>query len=349
MEFNVNLHGVPAGFKQIGPTENNEYVSTFYGKTTNSINHKLTIETRNNKIFYTFTKANLIANEGRNGSYFGITLSTNFCFGDAERLYELFLAIYKEHIDNKLIKGNKYLTSEFSKETRSIIEKVFTEFFEKNHSLLQTIDKRFSNKKGNTALSYNIREISNSLYMDILKKYAYIELSPEFPSSREYQGKAQSLNKDIDRLQQELDKYIQNLKNLESEKSQLESKLKKAENNKTFQENIDKIENPIREINKYLTQRRINQGKQPAWGVKRILSIVIALLLALNIVCVFFYYSKLSNIEKHLNTEIEATTDDKNVIDQDQTNTHFDQFKHKDKEENKNNEDKDIKTNDEKK
>ena len=95
IEFKLFVHGVPKGQKIWGPNEQDrDYIGLSYGKYRDKPNHVLSVEINGSNSYYTyFVGQNVLAKDGRPGSYFAITLRINRYYADVKNIYNQFKEI----------------------------------------------------------------------------------------------------------------------------------------------------------------------------------------------------------------------------------------------------------------
>lgn len=312
MNIEVYLHGVIRGQDFSTQNEDKEYLRQFYNIAQNSkASTQFIVEVVRDNIYYTLLKSNLLNIDGRSGSYFGLTLRLDKYYSEnTENIYILLDNIYSNKVLNNIIKDSKYIVSEFSDNRTKEIEKIIIEYIEKKLGYyLKQIDNTFSNRKGNI-VKLNINEVSNQHIISILKKNSIICLSPEYPT---YNEQVKKLSK---RLENKISEYsslentIRNLtgekNNLEMQNRELRESNRKLQNQKSFMENIDKIETPIEEIAEYLRERKSVANKGFFIFTKKILLIIIAILLVINIV----FFNKFSNTLKEIKRNTTPQTEE---------------------------------------
>lgn len=314
MNIEVYLHGVPAGFKSLSKDSDKQYLENFYGSNKIDVNTGIVIEIKNKSIYYTFLRNNLIANDGRNGSYFGLTLRLDdmFC-EDMEGIYTLLSTIDREYIIGSIIKDNKYIVTAFNEEKRKNIEEhIIKEIREKFPRYLKAIDNSFSKQRGNV-LKQNILEISNKNIISILKKNLIICLSEEYPTIND---RIKATDKQLQISKSENIEISNKLKALQNQNNELEIRNnelrennRRLQNQKNFQDNVHNIEQPIQEVAEYLRERRIT--KEKGISIKQVFIIVIVILLGINV----FMFCKFNKTLNEIKTNTTAPTEEINTND----------------------------------
>ncbi len=327
MNFELYIHGATNGQKVLCSKEEDiDYCKSFYTNTIKN-NSFFRAEIRRDNSYYTFTRYNLIGGDGRSGGYFGITLriDKNFC-NSIDRLYSYFAFLYNIYIEGKIIQGNRYLVSDLTEQTQKNIENEFGKILSDLQYSLKPIDNSFSKQKGNI-LKRNINEVSNHDYVAILKENGSILLSEEFPTKDAIVSSAQ---KQLSELQQTVEQYKNQDRIKQNEINTLNEKMRElkqqaAENKslKSFEDNIKRIETPIRDIAIYLKQRRENATGIPKKTIKKlIVPVIIALLLLANVWMYYKVDSRLENLEKiEQQTKNPTTTESSTTEDTSKDNT----------------------------
>ena len=317
MNIEVYLHGVPAGQKISTQGEDNKYLQQFYTIARNrqdKVNTELIAEIRNQNIYYTFLKYNLVAcQDNRNGSFFGLTLRIDgsYC-SDFEGIYYLLSNIYSNNVVGTILKDNKYRSDDFPKSLIKDIEETIVNQIQQKYALsFYPVDNGFAKQRGNVS-ECNLAEISNNSILTILRKNLIIYLSEEYPTHNNiidtYKAGRLQQNNIIKDKDTKINSLVNENNQLEKQNKEMKEQNKKLQSQRTFSENIDKIETPIEEIAQYLSERKKQQGKDKI-SVKKILLIVIAILLAVNVIMFFKFNKTLKEINRNT-THVEQITED---------------------------------------
>ncbi|MBO6118366.1 MAG: hypothetical protein J6P44_07480 [Bacteroidales bacterium] len=347
MNIEVYLHGVPSGQKVSDNGKDVRYISGFYNGNVLHADRGLVIEVVGKKIYYTYLKYDLIANDNRQGSYFGLTLmiDANY-YENYLHIYSLLEGIYRQKIDGSIIKNNKFIVADFTKQLQEEISKIIEQDIISNHTgkIFPILDG-FVKQKGEL-LRINCGEINDFEITKLLKKNLVIYLSDLYQTNL---SKVKDFKQKIENKDNEISSLTSSLQRLENEKSSLKSEIqqmkeqnKKLQDQKSFSENINRIETPIKEIAQYLQKRQTSQGRGKLSG-KKILLIIIAVLLAVNVIMFFKFNTTLKEINRNttlLETIIEDLSDNHSQPKADRDRTAEDTVSHQTGEEHK---EKDVK------
>lgn len=155
-------------------------------------NVKLTIHrTAGGKVSYSYLRYNFISSSGRPNSFFGMSVlfDKEYC-NDVENLFELFDAVYNDVIlkngilltelkDNKAAQA-KYLVQTFAEadgEVKNVENNIINNL--KNHFKgdILPIDSSFLDSNSMVKLN---NEMDNARYVNALRKYSWVHISPEY-------------------------------------------------------------------------------------------------------------------------------------------------------------------------
>lgn len=289
MDLEIFIHGVPNNGRKIwGKNEDLPYFRNFHAISDNE-KTKFLIEFRNlngrNYCYYTYLKSqNIIAFNGRSGSYFGISIRIEAYCADFINMYRLMDVVYNKYVIGSVLSQNgenqKYLTPDFYDDICSRIEQaiktLIRNLFNDNEfrNELQKIPIVNSNQIG----QFNIQDCTKENVWNLLMKDGKIAISPEFQTQKEYNlivrfGKEKeniiaSKNAEIQSVCQEYEVKVNELqklleeektaKNLSSRKlrEQLdrdrlnyESKIKRLEGeNQKLRSTINSVVNAVKEF-----------------------------------------------------------------------------------------------------
>lgn len=180
------IHGTPDGQSIWG--EDNSYVANRYIGTTTKTPTLFTIDVISNRTYYTYSHGgNVYAYEGRDGSYFAMTVGFDgqYC-KDTEGLYELFSTLFNEKVVGKIIKKEqnnyRFLINNFEgqpavNDIKIQFDKFLTQF---PRSDFENLDNTFT--RTNNSISYAISEVDSPQFYEDLKKNGQILISPDNPS-----------------------------------------------------------------------------------------------------------------------------------------------------------------------
>lgn len=266
MEFEIFIHGVPAGASYYGKPEERQFFESFY--TTNcSDKEKYLIHTRslNGKLYayyHYLVYKDVVGADNRSGSYFGLTIRMEGFCKDFERVYTILKMAFNSCVLGKVLKiqnnGYKYIISDFPK-SQDLMSRI-------EQDTIDFISKTFENSNGNFVslngfsagkdipLTANLYETTASTIEEMVRAGKKIALSPYYPTHKEKQME-QTYMKEIDALKQrsndelkEKDRLLgtcqSNLSSFEDENKKLKKELQdKTERVNELQNEKEKLRN----------------------------------------------------------------------------------------------------------
>lgn len=275
------FHGVPQGFDVWG-TSGDKYYESFYNilESFKGAKSAFVVEIRkdSNKwcSYYSYVRAqNVIAEGGRTGSYFGMSLKMDgeYCT-DVYSLFQLMETIYEQKISGKIIaqsgSNEKYVIASFSNADlglKEISDVAITQIRSNFENDFEAINITATKPNASISLYYNINDVNSETFFNAVKSYGKIFISQIYPSKdaiingltssdkkyqaikAEYEEQISLLKKDnqqisglkgtVTSLSQELEHTKAIVKSLSEEKNSLQgsSVSLKQELNATKQEN----------------------------------------------------------------------------------------------------------------
>lgn len=273
MNVEVFVHGVPNGESFWGNEEDRNFFGTFYVQGSNDA-VKFLIQTRMSNgttyCYYSYlVYKNVLGNEGREGSYFGLSIRFDAYCKDFLSIYKVLDTMFTAHVLNKILKFQngkyKYAITDFgsSSEIMNCI----------NSTTLQLVQSSLTNDSfgslqgfavGGTNLpTGNIYETTTNDVESCIKQYGKIALSPYYPTAREtglvkqYDSKLQVVKQqyeeryktEIDTKDQKLRSVNDSLVSLQKENGNLRNTINQKEQ-VIAQKNqsIADLENKIKQI-----------------------------------------------------------------------------------------------------
>ncbi len=200
MGFTVKLfvHGVPAGKKQWGKfcKEDQLYLDQFYQDNKDIQEECMKVECRNiagsPSVFYTFIIGkNINACDGRQGSYFALTLKMNSYYRDIQNIYAILKAAY-----------HKYCMGLLLADCQNFVQFAIPNFQNKNEELL-ALEKSISDYISNFSHDSDIKPLDKQMLaggetksiclsdcdaesaLQLIRANGSILVSEFYPSSRE--------------------------------------------------------------------------------------------------------------------------------------------------------------------
>ncbi len=203
MKVELFIHGVPNGEGFWGQQEDRNYFATFYDRSADEV--KFLVQNRLSQgkpyCYYNYLvyktpgspTPNIVANDGRDGSYFGISLRLDAYCKDVMNMFRILDTIYNIYVYGEFLKMEKsklrYTFSDFSN-VKTKLKAIETETIK----LIQqgfyadsftSLDGFATNS--NKTFSHNLYEMSSEEVMQVMKQYGKIVLSPYYPTKREQQ------------------------------------------------------------------------------------------------------------------------------------------------------------------
>lgn len=287
MKTNFYIHGVLKGQEIWGSEQDRDYIKSIYSAPNNrneQVRFVVEIIPTKKKTYYTYIREkNVFGAENREGSYFGMTVSFDgvYCT-DNESLFTLFDTVFNKRIIGTLLQnqnGNlRFAVASFEGKNKEL-ESIQTEFLKQLDSFsedLDNIDNSFSSTSSGQIPLYNISDIDNSSFFNVLRKTLKVFVSPEYPT-RDAQiasllkqieperAKNKQLLEDKGELESKLSASIEKNKRYEVElASYREGKQKLEEENRKLRTENVLLNNELeRNKAKNGIERSVNQIKQP--------------------------------------------------------------------------------------
>lgn len=205
MGLNIKLivHGVPQGQKVWGASGNEtKYIESFYS-TDYSVEEQMRVERfvcdGAPYIYYTLVRGkNVVASDGRAGSYFALTLRMDAYYADIQNMYNILSAAYRKTIVGKCVAEQegraKYLIADFAQVEKQLkeVENHITEYigYFSNSSDLQPLSS-FKQSATGAAQSLSLLDCEAAKASQIVKSCGRLTVSPFFPSAQMEQMLAQ--------------------------------------------------------------------------------------------------------------------------------------------------------------
>lgn len=285
MEVELFIHGVPNGEGFWGKEDDRNYFGTFYDHSTDEV--KFLVQNRASKgklyCYYNYLvyktvgspTPNVVAYDGRDGSYFGLSLRLDAYCKDVMNMYRILDTIYNIYVCGSLLKMEKsklkYTFSDFANvETKlktieaETIKLIQNGFYADSFMPLDG----FAAGSGNASV-FNLYELTTADAMQIMKQSGKIMVSPYYPTMREKKMQQQHDNQ-IEILKQQFDKEKSELKDsltplkaqvsaLQQEVSlrdktvnQLQKDLQNAGQNKHVGQLVATLKDPVSELSRVL-------------------------------------------------------------------------------------------------
>ncbi len=289
MDIEIFVHGVPNGQSFWGKEEDRNYFGNFYGQN-NSDAVKYLIQTRSSNgktyCYYNYlVYQNVIGSDGREGSYFGLSVRFDAYCKDFIGIYKILDSVFTVHVLNKILKvqnGNyKYIIADFVSAS-VLMDNI-------NEAIWQLLESTLTNEGvcslgsfaigGGSLPTSNLYEITANDVEATVKKYGKIALSPYYPTVREkdmahqYDSKLQSVKQQYeDRYNAEINAKEETNRSLNNSLTSVKkecAKLQKeiADRDKIIAQNNSEITNLKCQINRIGQNQKavknINLIKEP--------------------------------------------------------------------------------------
>lgn len=286
MDVELFIHGVPQGQDFWGDIKKEKgYFDTMYNNSTNGNSDEVTFivqlrEFEGKKYCYYnyLIYNNVIASDGRPGSYFGISLRIDAYCRKIPYVYHILDWAYNTLVISEIINvvedRRQYLVNNFSNASAPLLKirervfKMFQDTFTSEHFLSLS---SFSLSEGTAYKTFNLYECSQRDALEAIKRYGKIDISPNNPSEafqkleKEIQSERDRANETVKQIEEDHDKRLNNasasygkqlddcrkelsqkddkIKSLEAEVVHLKTTLQRLE----FNKEIDLIVSPIKE------------------------------------------------------------------------------------------------------
>lgn len=195
MNVEVFVHGVPNGESFWGKEEERNFFGTFYGQGSDDA-VKFLIQTRSingtTYCYYSYlVYKNVLGNEGREGSYFGLSIRFDAYCKNFLSIYKVLDTIFTAYVLNKILKYQngkyKYAITDFGSSSE-IMGNI-------NSAILQLIQSSLTNDSFGSLRGFatgganlptgNLYEANVNEVESYIKQYGKIALSPYYPTARE--------------------------------------------------------------------------------------------------------------------------------------------------------------------
>ena len=270
--FNIILHGVPDGQKvwSSDPLKQKGYIDAFYqpepGAPETLFQVEVRVEGNTRVCYYHYLKyRDIQAKDGRGGSYFGFTLSTDALCADLPLLFHHMDEVFHTAILNTVLaatpNGYQHLVADYAErnnELHMLVEE-FSMWLSKPwiKELFGTLPK-FPGAKQKYGI-VNLEDFSaKQAVLNVLSKGFILCLSPDVPRSA-YIAEKKQLQDQLEQKDAEYDKRLQ------QEKKDTEKKVStiRGEKDKLLQQ-IATLEENKKKLSAKLTAQNVVEGKLEA-------------------------------------------------------------------------------------
>lgn len=286
MEVELFVHGVPSGEGFWGKEEDRNYFGTFYDHSSDEI--KFLIQTRAlkgkpycyyNYLVYKTVGAqtpNIVANDGRDGSYFGITLRLDAYCKDIVNMYRILDTVFNVYVMGNLLKMEKtklkYTTPDFASISNVLegIEKATIQLIQNAFSRDSFVRLDSFALSGSNYPTSNLYDCTTENVMSAVMKYSRMAVSPYYPSGKEA-AIQQQCNAQIQAIQQQCDVRLKaDADARNKEKNEISTSLSSAKNQVSqLQREIGQKDGTISQLNDEVSRlqseiRNMGQSKTVA-------------------------------------------------------------------------------------
>lgn len=212
MDIEIFVHGVPNGQSFWGKEEDRNYFGNFYGQSNSDV-VKYLIQTRssNGKTFCYYNYLvyqNVIGSDGREGSYFGLSIRFDAYCKDFIGIYKILDTVFTAHVQNKILKyqnGNyKYTIADFvsASDIMGKIKEAIWQLLQTTLTNDSVCSLRGFTIGGGKLPTGNLYEATTNDVEATVKQYGMIALSPYYPTVRE-KGMAQQYDSKLQSVKQQ--------------------------------------------------------------------------------------------------------------------------------------------------
>ena len=261
MDVQLFVYGVPNGDSFWGKEEDRNYFGSFYDNSSDEVKFLIQARTLNGKAFcyynYLMYK-NVVGNDGRNGSYFGISIRFDAYCKDVFNMYRILDSLVNVYVIGTILKKDggklKYTVPNFQN-AANVLKGI-------EEQMVQMIRNAFSgesftalngfNLAGSSCPTANLYDCTEDIVYATVRQNGKVAISPFYPNTREsalhqqYKTQLQTmqnqcearLKADSDAHMKEKTNYANSLSSVKKEKEQLQETIAglKKENSRLSQE-----------------------------------------------------------------------------------------------------------------
>lgn len=194
MDVELFVYGVPCGEDFWGKDEDRSYFGTLYDGRSDEVKFLIQTRSLNGRpyCYYNYmVYKDVVDNNGRPGSYFGISLRFDAYCKDIINMYRILDTIYNVYVLGNLLKADKsklkYAVSSFTNASGTLrnIEDATLQLVQKAYSNDSfTSLSRFPTSGGNCP-TCNLYDCTTENVLTAVKQYGKIAISPYYPSGKE--------------------------------------------------------------------------------------------------------------------------------------------------------------------
>lgn len=292
MDLEFFVHGVPKGQKIWGKDDDLSYIQNFYAPNNDETKFLVEIRTVNGKnyCYYSYLKYNnIVACDGRAGSYFGMTLRIDEYCADVVGIYRLMDIVYNKYVIGCLLSIEvnkiKFLVSDFQtkeNEIKGMLEAIMSLIrLSIIPSDFVTNLQQFQILKVNSAPEVSLQDCTKEYIWDIIRKCSKVAISPnyqtlkdkniqkrieeqmaEFSKIKECEiadvkslleaknNQLTNLNQQVQQLFSDNEGLRSNVDALKLEKQKLENRIRLNEDKKTIAQIVSTLRDPLMKLSK---------------------------------------------------------------------------------------------------
>ena len=355
------VSGVPNGEKQWGAGFHDQYIGTLYSNADKSANRRFDIclNYTNGKYYayYHYMIYNIVSDcNGRDGSYFCLTLCFDKFFLDYNTVYTVLDILFRKKVRNVILQpssqGERYtykypsfsecddILKDMEEQARNIIGQ--------NASLNEFIDIPNKSYQG-TKQKINVEDATPDIVHKCIGANGSCSISSEYPRNIDVewvrkvkeaehkgimskQGEVDELAKrnsekdmKIDKLSRECQDRNSEISRLRSENDSLQRKIEKYHGAKHVSEIVEPLREPISKLANYLDLRRNNEPPKMSFlsyvwkGLKFILACIALFCIAWTTWELGSIRQNISNVELKVNEIAEQTLAEPDSVSENET------------------------------
>lgn len=274
MDVEFFLHGIPNGEDFWGKEEERSFFGTFYDSSSDNLKFLIQARTIGGKPYFYYSYlvyADVVDNNGRPGSYFGMTLRLDEYCKEFMNLYRILDTVYNSYVVGKLLVNDKsklkYSVPKFGNFSINGI-------YDKVKRLLQdTLSNDSFSKVGNISLGgnpyrkCNLYDCTNDTVLSDIRQYGKIAISPYYPSMNESSMQQQCDNR-INAIRKQCEERINATASQYAQKEQTanaairELQSQNAQLNASIQQrnaDVNRLQQKVNELSNALNQERQNK------------------------------------------------------------------------------------------
>ena len=292
MSIELFIHGVPNGQDFWGNSEDKAYFGNFYTENSDKVKFFIQTRTLNGKAFCCYNYLvyeNVVANGGRAGSYFGISVRFDAYCKDFSQMFRILDTIYNVYVLDSIIKSEngklEYTTSSFANVSDKLeeIKKATYQLIQQGLNNEDFVSLNGFATSGNNFPNVNLYDYPAEAIMSHIQKNAGISLSPYYPNKKEDDMKKQ-YDANIKSIQQQTEQRLKaetegrkeaesrvasaagQIEQLSKELEEKKSQIKKNGNAKKIEQIVEPIKKPLEELSAILGKPSAAESSEKTSG-----------------------------------------------------------------------------------